>query len=318
VPLKEFTLLYVEDDKSTQESMELLLAEEVKEFYQAFNGQEGLEIYKSLKPDIILTDIQMPFLNGLQMATEIKKIDPKQAILVTSAYDDKENLLKFIEIGLDKFISKPIDVENLFEQLNSVASRLQTFNTKVDTHKEKMESLYDLAHYDSLTGVANRLLFDIKLNQAIDKATQEESIFTLLFIDVDKFKTINDTYGHIAGDRVLKTIAKTILSFIDDKDTFARISGDEFAVIVEGSKYQSKVSDLIKKFFATPFISIEVEGKTVDVSCSIGSSMFPVDSRGKNELLHIADLNMYEVKKDKNKCSINEEKIMINSELYLI
>jgi len=122
--LRDITLLYVEDDFQTQENMLLLLEEEVKDLYQAFNGKDALEFYYTKQPDIIITDIHMPHLNGLNFAQTIKEINPKQPIIIISGYDTKDNLLHSIDIGIDHFISKPLDIELLFEKLNKIANKL--------------------------------------------------------------------------------------------------------------------------------------------------------------------------------------------------
>ena len=122
--LCDASLLYVEDDFQTQENIHFILKEEVKELYQAFNGKDALEFYYKRQPDIIITDINMPDLNGLHFAQSIKEINPKQSIIIISGYDNKDNLLQSIDIGIDHFIPKPLDFELLFKQLNKIVQKL--------------------------------------------------------------------------------------------------------------------------------------------------------------------------------------------------
>ena len=107
------TLLYVEDNKDSQEQLKMILQDDVKEFYQAFDGEEGLSMYKKLKPDIILSDINMPILDGLSMIQKIKEIDEHQKVILISAIDDKESLLKALNIGVDFFTPKPINIDTI-------------------------------------------------------------------------------------------------------------------------------------------------------------------------------------------------------------
>jgi len=123
--LDHFTLLYVEDDKNTQDTMKQILENEVKTFYQAYNGEEGLALYKEKKPDIILTDINMPVMSGLDMASTIKSIDRTQPIVITSAFDEKNILFDALNIGIDGFVIKPVDIALLIEKLESVSENLQ-------------------------------------------------------------------------------------------------------------------------------------------------------------------------------------------------
>ena len=305
--IDNLTLLYVEDDRDTQEQMKMLLEDDVKEFYQAFDGEEGLSMYKKLKPDIILSDINMPILDGLSMIQKIKEIDEKQPIIIVSALDDRENLLKSINIGVNFFAPKPIDINTIYKQINRLT---QTLKKNID-NKNRVEKLYSLAHYDSLTQVPNRLLFDIKLKQAIANAKEQNSSFKLLFIDLDDFKSINDTYGHAAGDKVLKIAAQRIQKLIKKEDTFSRISGDEFSLIIESSSDESYIKYLlksIKKEFSSP---VFFGDKSIGVNASIGLSSFPQDANSREELLHLADLSMYKEKNLKKGKNLNKAKNLI-------
>jgi len=111
--------------KNTQDTMKQILENEVKTFYQAYNGEEGLALYKEKKPDIILTDINMPVMSGLDMASTIKNIDRTQPIVITSAFDEKNILFDALNIGIDGFVVKPVDIALLIEKLESVSENLQ-------------------------------------------------------------------------------------------------------------------------------------------------------------------------------------------------
>lgn len=123
--LKNFKVLIVEDE----EKISKLLRDAIKEYFYnvnvAKNGQEGIEKYKQYKPDIIITDIMMPIMDGLEMAIEIKKINEELPIIVLSAFSDKEKLLKAIDIGITKYFIKPFDPEEVIEFLNEFATKLQ-------------------------------------------------------------------------------------------------------------------------------------------------------------------------------------------------
>lgn len=118
---KNITVLYVEDDLMTMEEISYFLSKHVKKLIVAKDGEEGLELYKKYKPDIIITDIQMPKINGLQMSEEILKIDPSIPIVLTTAYSDSKYLIRAIELGIDKYIIKPI---NMLEILTIIQKSL--------------------------------------------------------------------------------------------------------------------------------------------------------------------------------------------------
>jgi len=297
MPLENFTILYVEDNKDAQEQLKMILEDDVKEFYQAYNGEEGLTLYREKRPDIILSDINMPLLDGLAMAKEIRKIDAEQPILIVSSFDDKDTLLKAINIVIDGFIRKPIDMKELEFQLNKIAKNLQNkINTQSNKEKER-NNLYTLAHYDTLTKIPNRFLFDTSLKQAISNASRRNTSVALFFIDLDDFKGVNDTYGHQMGDKVLKSIVNNIKKVIRHEDILSRIGGDEFALIVKGIVNKDDISNLAQKIVKASSISLKQRNETINASCTLGISLFPQDTNSKEELIHFADVAMYKAKK---------------------
>lgn len=291
-----FTLLYVEDDEQAQEQMKMMLEDDVKEFYQAFDGEEGLALYKKVNPDIVLTDINMPFLDGLSMSKKIKKINDDTPIIIMSAFDDRKTLLNALNIGIDYFTPKPIDMDIVNERLEKIAKHLQNNIDAENARKNELNNLRHMAHYDTLTEVPNRFLFNLKLDKALARAKRNKSSVALFFIDLDNFKGINDSYGHGGGDIVLKTVSKNIQNVIRKEDTLARISGDEFSVIIEDITDIQYIDHLAKKILKASSNKIEFNNKIINMSCSIGISKFPNDSMDKKELIHFADTAMYKAK----------------------
>ena len=296
--LENFTLMYVEDDVCMQEYLKAILKDKVKKLYQAKDGIEGLEIYKEHKPDIILSDVYMDKLNGLEMTEKIKEINRDTPIIILSGFDDKELLIQAINVGVDYFIPKPINVDLLLNRLNIIAKHLQTEKDLKKAKHQELLKLKKLAHYDILTKIPNRLLFDYNLEKSISKAKRGNYKFALFFIDLDDFKKVNDTYGHKAGDLVLKTTVTNIQEVIRKEDILARMSGDEFAMIIENIKDVDLgvIADKIITAVSQP-ITLE-NGVQVKLGCSVGISIFPTDAQDKKELIHCADIAMYEAKKN--------------------
>jgi len=295
---ENFTLLYVEDNIEAQERMKMILEDDFKEFYQAYNGKDGLEMYKEKKPDIIISDIDMPVLDGLSMSQKIKDIDKYQIIIILSAFNNREILLNAINIGIDYFIPKPVNIDILNDKLNIISLNLQNKIDLERSRKREIDVLYNLAHFDSLTKVPNRFLFELRLEEAISRATRKKTSFAVFFIDLDYFKNINDTYGHRAGDEVLKAVTNNIKKVIRKEDVLARIGGDEFALIAEDFEDKSYI-DILEKKICSVSPCIKVNDTNICVSYSIGISIFPQDAISKKELLHLADTKMYEVKRSR-------------------
>ena len=153
-----------------------------------------------------------------------------------------------------------------------------------------------LAHYDSLTGLANRHLFDDRLKQAIALAKRSESSFTLIFIDLDKFKAVNDRFGHTMGDRVLIEAAKRLRSSFREVDTVARFGGDEFVVIAPDLCGQRDIDQLCSKVITAMIVPIECDDQLVEIGCSLGCAQYPQAGIDEITLLGHADRAMYRAK----------------------
>ena len=295
--LKNFTLLCVEDNPYTLEQLNILLKDDVKEIYLAKDGAKGLEIFNTKRPDIVLTDINLPVINGLDLAKKIKNISKnKVPIVILSALDDKDTLMTSINIGVSYFIPKPLDVDILLNTLEKISKELQNRIDLMYMLEKEKNNLNRLAYFDTLTDLPNRLLYLNRLNQALNKAKREGSKLAHYFIDIDNFKNINDTYGHTGGDKVLKTFAKHIKDIIREEDTFARISGDEFALIVENIENDKVSENIAKKILEASSFPINYRGSTIRITCSIGVCIYPDYCDNKDDLILFSDQAMYNAK----------------------
>jgi diguanylate cyclase (GGDEF)-like protein len=303
--LNKYTLLIVEDHAETQQQLRQLLADHVKEIFQAYDGQEALNIFRKHSPDIVLTDIRMPYMDGLSMAKEIKVINPHQPILVLTGYSEQETLLKAANIPVDGYITKPItDIDQLLNGLNRLALNLQKVEKSAhekiknieEEYRRQLQTLYQHSHYDHLTRMPNRLLFRKRLEEAMEGARQAHSEIALFYIDLDNLKQVNDQHGHQVGDHAIKMIINNIHDVIDSKDLFARIGGDEFALIVETVDHYDNLMALAEKVLLAAALPVYYNGVPLKLSCSIGVSRYPRDAVEMKELIHIADNAMYQAK----------------------
>ena len=153
-----------------------------------------------------------------------------------------------------------------------------------------------LAHFDSLTGLANRHLFDDRLNQSVAHAKRSNTPFTLIFIDLDKFKAVNDTHGHPMGDRVLQEAARRLRASFREIDTVARFGGDEFVVIAPGLSGEADIKQVCNKVIAALVEPIELEGLSLEIGCSMGCAQYPQAGHDEITLLGNADRAMYRAK----------------------
>ncbi|MDD2267209.1 EAL domain-containing protein [Sulfuricurvum sp.] len=162
---------------------------------------------------------------------------------------------------------------------------------------QQRDTLDYSAHYDSLTGIPNRLHFVEKLKQLIERNNETAEPFAVWFIDLDRFKEINDSFGHSIGDGVLQEVAKRLENAIG-KESVARFGGDEFAIIVENAQHKSDSEVIIKRFLDMLDVPMDVEGYEIFITCSAGASFFPNEAQSAEELLRNADSAMYQAKNE--------------------
>lgn len=166
----------------------------------------------------------------------------------------------------------------------------------VTEKKQIMQKLEQLAMHDGLTGLPNRTLFLDRLSRTRALAEREERLAALLFIDLDGFKRVNDTFGHSVGDDLLRTIAKRLQEAVRRSDTVARLGGDEFAVILEQIRNEVSVSAIAETIIDRVHEPVYLDGNEVIVSASIGITIFPLDAKSEKELMIDADRAMYRAK----------------------
>jgi diguanylate cyclase (GGDEF)-like protein len=162
--------------------------------------------------------------------------------------------------------------------------------------KEAERQLQQLAFHDSLTGLPNRALFKDRLNVALAGAARRDGALAVMYVDLDRFKYVNDTLGHPAGDRLLIEIGRRIRACLRTTDTLARLGGDEFTVILDHLGAVKDAVGVAERIVEAVGSAVQLEEGTVRVGASIGISIFPRDGRDADTLQKSADLAMYEAK----------------------
>ena len=160
------------------------------------------------------------------------------------------------------------------------------------------QQVLHLARFDSLTGVANRNLFLQRLEQRLSRARDGGGSLALLFIDLDRFKAVNDTLGHAAGDELLKEVARRLTALVRPDDVVARLGGDEFVVLVQGCGDPAILSKVASRMIGQLNEPVALAGRSAQVGASIGIAIHPADGLGADDLLRSADLAMYRAKSD--------------------
>jgi len=175
-------------------------------------------------------------------------------------------------------------------------------NRDISERKAEADRLAHLAHYDQLTKIPNRYLLLERIAHLCAQHTRNEIKFALLYIDLDKFKTINDTKGHLLGDKILTETALRLSQSIRQSDTIARIGGDEFVVILEGLHEENVITNLADKLIQILNKDFIIDNEIFNISCSIGIAIHPNDGNNSDTLLMAADKAMYKAKNKSRNC----------------
>ena len=171
-----------------------------------------------------------------------------------------------------------------------------SFVLDITDRKRREHDLHRLAHYDGLTGLANRALFQSHLAQAVAHAQRHRRLLAVLFLDLDGFKQINDTRGHHVGDLLLRDVAQQLQACLRQSDTAARLAGDEFALLLPDVRSPDDAATVARKVLAAFAKGVRVDGDTLLVSASIGISLYPRAGQDGDSLLKSADAAMYVAK----------------------
>ena len=236
--------------------------------------------------DVVLLDLSLPDAHGLSTVTQLKAMAPTIPIVVLSGLDDEALALQAVQGGAQDYLVKGSGDGNLIAR--SIRYAIE--------RKRAEERLAYLAQYDPLTGLVNRSLFRECLGRALSRSDRHGRQLALMFLDLDRFKAINDTLGHDVGDMLLKAVAERLVGCVRKGDTVARLGGDEFTIILEGIARQQDVAIVAQKILnvmGRPFILV---GHEIFVTVSIGIALYPPGADNADALIKNADIAMYRAK----------------------
>lgn len=288
------SVLLVEDSRTTL----ALLAKHLAPHYRTIEAHDGEEAWALLQGEanigLVLTDVNMPRMSGQELLAKIRKSEDARirglpVIVMTAAEDKADRNLAFLN-GANDYVSKPIDAAEL-------QARVNVHYTLARTIRELEESRRQLAAQaatDPLTGLGNRRAFSERCRQAMAAAAPPGSDVSVLLVDVDHFKAINDRHGHPAGDTVLVQLARLFEGALRNDDTVARLGGEEFAMLLPGTNRLAAavIAERIRK--AAQEERFEVAGQSLSLTVSVGVASYKAEAVETLEaLLQIADRRVY-------------------------
>lgn len=268
----------------------------------ASNGQTCLEKAISCSPDIILLDIRMPGIDGIETLQRLKNSEKTKHIpvIMVSANDADQSIVKALDLGAHDFVSKPIEYSVLSARMRSA---LRLIQAKKDLEKANKE-LERFATQDSLTDVYNRRHFYNLSEMEFAKAVRHKRKLSVLMIDVDMFKTVNDTYGHAAGDAALRVLAECCREVTRSSDVIGRLGGEEFALTCPDSDLEGAFSlaERIRENCQNKVITLD--DLSFGITLSIGVTELQQEDMSLEQLLQRADNLLYQAKEMGRNCSV--------------
>jgi diguanylate cyclase (GGDEF)-like protein len=314
----------------------------------AMQGREGVELARQAllggRPySVAFVDMRMPpGWDGLETIENLWKIDPEIQVVVCSAYSDYDWMELLARLGRsDKLIviKKPFEPIEILQSASALSRKWQNARAlkgyvegleRVVTDRTRgleaaNRQLRHLASHDSLTGLPNRLLLDDRLSQAIAQANRQAHGFAVAVLDLDRFKLINDSLGHRAGDQLLCEVAARLKGAIRAVDSIARLGGDEFVIIFDGPMTPVQSMEMGTRLLKVMEPSTRLLGIDVHVSPSVGIAFYPRDGATIDTLLAHADAAMYHAKergRNNVQCytesmgTVTQERVKLESELH--
>jgi diguanylate cyclase (GGDEF)-like protein len=276
------TVLIVDDSPSNIRVMAAVLQERYR-VKTATSGQQCLDMALRHKPDLILLDIEMPGISGYETCRELKDMSETRDIPVifVTGRDNIEDEEMGLRIGAVDYITKPI--------------RPVILSARVDTHvtlKRQQDRLLQLAMHDQLTGLYNRHYMLEMVDQRLARARRHNTPLSLLIVDLDHFKKINDTHGHIVGDQILEQVSSLLNQQCRTEDTVTRFGGEEFLILMEPcSLNQAHYKAEVMRHQIS-----ELMPSGIEVTVSIGAAEFSDSDTNFNDMLKRADDALYRAK----------------------
>ncbi len=293
-------ILIVEDDPVSRTLMEEFLKLAGYESTSATNGAEALAILEETHFPIVITDIMMPALDGLQLCRAVRsRTSPGYIfIIILSIKDSKKEIIEGLEAGADEYLAKPVDQVELVARLNT-ANRILDLE---DSLKKRLEEVWRLSVVDGLTGVFNRGYFYEHFNMELSRACRYGNDLSLVMCDIDHFKKVNDRWGHLTGDLVLKDVAQSLASAVRyDIDWVARYGGEEFVIVLPQTGFAGAeaVADRLREEIAAKrFDYMMQEGITVSFGVTAVSEKDRNQPVAVDTLVERVDRCLYRAKRE--------------------
>ncbi len=298
-------ILIVDDTTTNVEVLEGILELEGYQTFSSSNGKHALEIIDEIQPDIILLDIMMPGMNGLEVCEKLKEnpIWKHIPVIFITALCSPQDISKAFEVGGVDYITKPICREEVIHRIQAQLEYVSLFGKQ----RELIDKLETMAKTDQLTGLPNRRQMIENIKYEVIRFRRGGKPFSIAIGDIDDFKKINDTYGHAGGDFVLINVAELLRNGCRNQDLVCRWGGEEFLLLLPETDAAGAFTLAEKQRQTIANVDLKFEGKQIKVTICFGISTFNQKGQTYEECIRLADDSLYAAKEgEKNKVIVHQ------------
>lgn len=315
----QMRVLLVEDEPTTRVMMEAVLTSMVgRSVYSASNGQEAMARALEVMPHIVVTDWLMPVMDGIEFCSALRATDWGQSmyVIMLTGVEAEAEVVRAFEAGVDDYVTKPVNLRSLRARMRAALHYVQLLEAWEKDRAQLKQFAAELAisnrkleHYaltDLLTGLPNRRAGMDMLGQAWSAASRSGQDLAVMMLDIDRFKSVNDTYGHAIGDQVLKEVGTLMRASARKDDLLSRVGGEEFLVICQNSDIKSTLQAAERLRQTVSSKTLQVDGLALNATISIGIACKEAEMSGMDSLLAAADKALYAAKQSgRNRTGLN-------------
>jgi two-component system cell cycle response regulator len=294
-------ILVVDDEEVVCRFLKRVLDGGRREVEVCNGGQEAIARLETESFDLVITDLKMPGVDGMAVLARAKQLDPLCEVVVITAYASVESAVEVMKLGAYDYISKPFNVDRIRLVVDKALEKRRLLQAAGERDFYKR-----LSQLDGLTEVYNRRTFEQLLSSEISRADRFRRPLSLLMVDLDHMKALNDRLGHQAGDKVLKEAAWTLMRSVRNCDAVSRYGGDEFAIILVETGKTDALTTASRLAAAMREARVEqteqLRNEEHPMTVSVGVASYPTDAKAKEELIRKADQALYEAKSQGGDC----------------